>query len=97
MAIFHGLLTVHRQIEILMNALLLKVTVRNSLVLAGLWGLVLFTATLALPNISLVFMAASVFGGANDLVVVSDRSLLHESANLFRCFSWDMARSGFTH
>ncbi|KAJ7926900.1 hypothetical protein B0H13DRAFT_2313151 [Mycena leptocephala] len=60
----------HTQIEILMNALLLKVTVRNSLVLAGLWGLVLFTATLALPNISLVFMAASVFGGANDLVVV---------------------------
>ncbi|KAJ6564663.1 hypothetical protein B0H19DRAFT_1286234 [Mycena capillaripes] len=60
----------HTQVEILLNALLLKVTARNSLLLAGLWGLVLFTATLALPNISLVYMTASVFGGGNDLVAV---------------------------
>ncbi|KAJ7587344.1 hypothetical protein C8J56DRAFT_78096 [Mycena floridula] len=60
----------HTQVEILMNALLLNINFRNSLALAGLWGIVLFTATLALPNISLVFMAASVLGGANDFVVV---------------------------
>ncbi|KAJ7898334.1 hypothetical protein B0H14DRAFT_3424708 [Mycena olivaceomarginata] len=60
----------HTQVEVLMNGLLLNFNVRNSLVLAGLWGLVLFTATLALPNISLVFIASSVLGGANDFVVV---------------------------
>ncbi|KAJ7301914.1 hypothetical protein DFH08DRAFT_1090036 [Mycena albidolilacea] len=60
----------HTQVEVLMNGLLLNFTVRNSLVLAGLWGLVLFTATLALPNISLVFIASSVLGGTNDFVVV---------------------------
>ncbi|KAJ7859353.1 hypothetical protein B0H14DRAFT_2577264 [Mycena olivaceomarginata] len=60
----------HTQVEVLMNGLLLNFTVWNSLVLAGLWGLVLFTATLALPNISLVFIASSVLGGANDFVVV---------------------------
>ncbi|KAJ7251730.1 hypothetical protein C8J57DRAFT_1723118 [Mycena rebaudengoi] len=43
---------------------------RNSLALAGLWGFVLLTATLALPNISLVFLVSSVLGGANDFVVV---------------------------
>ncbi|KAF8212862.1 hypothetical protein K438DRAFT_1957448 [Mycena galopus ATCC 62051] len=60
----------HTQVEVLMNGLLLNFTVRNSLVMAGLWGFVLFTATLALPNISLVFIASSVLGGANDFVVV---------------------------
>ncbi|KAF7349676.1 hypothetical protein MSAN_01694200 [Mycena sanguinolenta] len=60
----------HTQVEVLMNGLLLNFTVRKSLVIAGLWGFVLFTATLALPNISLVFIAASVLGGANDFVVV---------------------------
>jgi hypothetical protein len=67
---FKGRLIVYRQVEVLMSGLLLNFTVRNSLVLAGLWGLVLFTATLALPNISLVFIASSVLGGANDFVVV---------------------------
>ncbi|KAJ6605291.1 hypothetical protein DFH09DRAFT_1121102 [Mycena vulgaris] len=60
----------HTQVEVLINGLLLNFTVRNSLVLAGLWGFVLFTATLVLPNISLVFIASSVLGGANDFVVV---------------------------
>lgn len=54
----------------LINGLLLNVTARNSLALAGLWGFVLLTATLALPNISLVFIVSSVLGGANDFVVV---------------------------
>ncbi|KAF7328334.1 hypothetical protein MVEN_02548800 [Mycena venus] len=60
----------HTQVEVLMNGLLLNFTVRNSLIMAGLWGFVLFTATLALPNISLVFIVSSVLGGANDFVVV---------------------------
>jgi hypothetical protein len=54
-----------------MNGLLLNLNVRRALLLAGLWGFVLFTATLALPNISLVFIVSSVLGGANDFVVVS--------------------------
>ncbi|KAJ7196300.1 hypothetical protein GGX14DRAFT_700603 [Mycena pura] len=60
----------HTQVEVLINGLLLKFTVRKSLILAGLWGFVFFTATLALPSISLVFIATSVLGGANDFVVV---------------------------
>ncbi|KAJ7209988.1 hypothetical protein GGX14DRAFT_394791 [Mycena pura] len=62
---------VDRQVEVLMNGLLLKFTVRKSLILAGLWEFVLFTPTLALPSISLVFIATSVLGGANDFVVDS--------------------------
>ncbi|KAJ7068731.1 hypothetical protein C8F01DRAFT_1119130 [Mycena amicta] len=60
----------HTQVEVLMNGLLLSLTVRHALVLAGLWGFVLFTATLALPNISLVFIVSTVLGGANDFVLV---------------------------
>ncbi|KAJ7904833.1 hypothetical protein B0H13DRAFT_2024762 [Mycena leptocephala] len=60
----------HTQVEVLMNGLLLNLNVRRALLLAGLWGFILFTATLALPNISLVFIVSSVLGGANDFVVV---------------------------
>ncbi|KAJ7121520.1 hypothetical protein C8R44DRAFT_876915 [Mycena epipterygia] len=81
----------HTQVEVLMNGLLLNFTVRKSLVLAGLWGFVLFTATLALPNISLVFIASSVLGGANDFVVVLllayGKKWLYALGALFHVFS----------
>ncbi|KAJ7148960.1 hypothetical protein C8R43DRAFT_1236632 [Mycena crocata] len=79
------------QVEILMNALLLHFTVRKSLILAGLWGFVLFAATLALPSISLVFIASSVLGGANDFVVVLlfayGRKWLYALGSLFHVIS----------
>ena len=76
MVMFKAGIMVDRQVEVLMNCLLLKFTVRKSLILAGLWGFVLFTATLALPSISLVFIATSVLGGANDFVVVSHQQVV---------------------
>ncbi|KAJ6534964.1 hypothetical protein B0H19DRAFT_1271636 [Mycena capillaripes] len=81
----------HTQVEVLINGLLLNFTVRNSLVLAGFWGFVLFTAALALPNISLVFIVSSVLGGANDFVVVLllayGRKWLYAAGALFHVIS----------
>lgn len=52
---------------------------RKALVLATVWGLLLYVATLALPSMSQVFFVASILGGANDLLIVWRFSDYHQS------------------
>ncbi|KAF8652322.1 hypothetical protein AX16_004449 [Volvariella volvacea WC 439] len=60
----------HTSIEVLINSLYLHLNFRQALKLAGLWGLLLFTTTLASETIVGVFYWVATFGGAGDTLPV---------------------------
>lgn len=58
--------SLHAQVEVVLDAVLLGLSARTAFALAWAQGLVLFLATLALPSPQGVFVVSSIIGGGND-------------------------------
>ncbi|KAF8652325.1 hypothetical protein AX16_004452 [Volvariella volvacea WC 439] len=60
----------HTQIEVLIAGLFLHFNFRQAVIASGVWGLVLYTFTIILPSIDLVWFTVAVFSGALDIFLV---------------------------
>ncbi|KAJ7599557.1 hypothetical protein C8J56DRAFT_916891 [Mycena floridula] len=81
----------HTQIEVLINSLLLKASLRKGLTITAIWGFVLYLLVLALPSITGTFFATTIMGGAGDflmfLILAYGRKYLYAIGAFFHVFN----------